>query len=108
IEDGTTVKLRHALAPSGLMLPQGILEKEFLSLTEAEGVSDVEALNRILDRAVTLKTFLKSEERVDKVARFVATHFKENVEPLGYKAFLVAVDREACALYKKALDKYLP
>jgi len=30
------------------------------------------------------------------------------VQPLGYKAFLVAVDREACALYKKALDKYLP
>jgi type I restriction enzyme R subunit len=26
------------------------------------------------------------------------------VEPLGYKAFLVAVDREACALYKQALD----
>jgi type I restriction enzyme R subunit len=27
---------------------------------------------------------------------------------MGYKAFLVGVDREACALYKKALDKYLP
>ncbi len=35
-------------------------------------------------------------------------HFKENVEPMGFKAFFVAVDREACALYKKALDKYLP
>jgi len=30
------------------------------------------------------------------------------VEPLGYKAFVVAVDRSACAKYKKALDKYLP
>ena len=27
---------------------------------------------------------------------------------MGYKAFLVAVDREACVLYKRALDKYLP
>ena len=50
----------------------------------------------------------KSDDRVDKVAQFVAKHFRENVEPLGYKAFLVAVDREACALYKSALDKYLP
>jgi type I restriction enzyme R subunit len=57
---------------------------------------------------VNLKTFLKADDRVDKVARFVAKHFRENVEPLGHKAFLVAVDREACALYKKALDKYLP
>ena len=27
---------------------------------------------------------------------------------MGFKAFLVAVDREACAMYKAALDKYLP
>ena len=108
IEDETTVKLRHTLAPSIIRLPEDLLEKEFLSLTEAEGVSDVEDLNRILERAVTLKAFLKSEDRVDKVAAFIAKHFRENVEPLGYKAFVVAVDREACALYKRALDRYLP
>jgi type I restriction enzyme R subunit len=108
IEDGTTVKLRHKLARSEMQLPKELLEKEFLSIVEAEGVSDIEDLNKILDRAVNLRAFLKSKERVELVAQFVAKHFKENVEPLGYKAFLVAVDREACALYKKALDKYLP
>ena len=91
-----------------MTFPKDVLENEFLNLTEAEGVSDVDDLTRILDRAVRLKAFLKAEDRVDKVARFIATHFKENVEPLGYKAFIVAVDREACALYKRALDKYLP
>lgn len=47
-----------------------------------------------------LKTFLKAEDRVQKVVAFVSKHFQENIEPLGYKAFLVAVDREACALYE--------
>lgn len=108
IEDGTTVKLRHALAPTELSLPQDLLEKEFYSLTEAEGISDVEELNRILDRAVRLKTVLKADARVGATARFIAAHFRENVEPLGYKAFVVAVDREACALYKQALDQHLP
>ncbi len=108
IEDGTTVKLRHALAAGELLLDEGLLEKEFLSLRETEGISDIEDLNKILDRAVGIRSFLKTDDRVDKVAQFVAQHFKENVEPLGYKAFLVAVDREACALYKKALDEYLP
>jgi type I restriction enzyme R subunit len=108
IEDGTTVKLRHTLARSEMQLPKELLEKEFLNIVEAEGVSDIEDLNKILDRAVNLRAFLKSKERVEMVAQFVAKHFKENVEPLGYKAFLVAVDREACALYKNALDKYLP
>src|SRR3989338_5692219 len=51
---------------------------------------------------------LKNRERVRKVAEFTAGHFKQNVEPMGYKAFLVAVDREACALYKRELDKLLP
>lgn len=108
IEDGTTLRLRHTLAPGEISLPDEMLDREFLSLAETEGISDVEELNRILDRAVRLKTFLKADDRVDRVARFVAQHFKENVDPLGYKAFLVGVDREACAKYKEALDRYLP
>jgi len=108
IADGTTLKLKYALAPNEIRLPDEILEKEFLDLAEAEGISDVDDLNRILDKAVRLKAFLKSDERVKAVAEFVAKDFKEKVQPLGYKAFLVAVDREACALYKQALDKLLP
>lgn len=108
IADGTTVRLRHTLAPARVLLPVEKLEKEFYALAESEGISDIDDLNRILDRAVNLRAFLKSDERVDAVARFVAQHFRENVEPLGYKAFLVGVDREACALYKQALDRYLP
>ncbi len=108
IEDKTTVPLKYALTPSEISVSAELLEKEFLGLAEAEGVSDVDELNKILDEAVKLKTFLKSRGRITRVAQFVAKHFKENIEPLGYKAFLVGVDREACALYKEALDKELP
>jgi len=108
IEDGTTLPLHYTLAPNDIRVPREQLEREFLDLVEAEGVSDIEELNRILDRAVNLKAFLKAEDRVERVAEFVARHFRENVEPLGYKAFLVGVDREACALYKKTLDRHLP
>lgn len=108
IEDGTTLPLNYMLAPNEIRVPSEELEKEFLDLVEAEGISDVDDLNKILDRAVKLKAFLKSADRVEKVAAFIARHFRENVEPLGYKAFVVGVDREACALYKEALDKLLP
>jgi len=108
IEDGTTLPLFYGIAPNELLVPKEILEEEFLSLAEAYGVNDIEELNKILERAVNTKNFLKGRERVDKVAAYVARHYQENVEPLGYKSFLVAVDRPACALYKKALDKYLP
>ncbi len=108
IEDKTTLPLFYAIASNELLVPKEILEKEFLSLVEAEGVNDIDELNKILERAVNTRNFLKGTDRIDKVAKFVAEHYKENVEPLGYKAFLVGVDRPACALYKKALDKYLP
>jgi type I restriction enzyme R subunit len=108
IEDGTTLPLYYQLAPNEMLVPHETLEAEFLSLAEAEGVADIEELNKILERAVNLKNFLKGKERIQKVAQFVADHFRENVEPLGYKGFLVGVDREACAHYKKALDRFLP
>jgi type I restriction enzyme R subunit len=108
IKDGTTVTLNYALAPSSLLVDREVLEKKFLNLAEAEGVSDVEELNAILDRAVELKEMMKASSRIEKIAEYAAMHFKENVEPMGFKAFFVAVDREACALYKKALDKHLP
>ena len=108
IEDGTTLPLYYQLAPNEMLVPHETLDKEFLSLAEAEGVADIEELNKILDRAVNLKNFLKSKERIQQVAQFVASHYRGNVEPLGYKAFLVGVDREACAHYKHALDQFLP
>src|SRR5437773_6016305 len=80
IADGTTLKLKYALAPNEIRLPDEILEKEFLDLAEAEGISDVDDLNRILDKAVKLKAFLKSDERVKAVAEFVAKDFKERSE----------------------------
>jgi type I restriction enzyme, R subunit len=108
IEDGTTLPLYYNLAPNEMLVPHEIMEKEFLALAETEGIADIDELNKILDRAVNLKNFLKARERVAKVARYVADHYRENVEKLGYKAFLVAVDREACVFYKEELDKILP
>jgi type I restriction enzyme, R subunit len=108
IADGTTLPLFYNLAPNEMLVPAEMMEKEFFALAETEGIADIEELNKILDRAVTLKNFLKGKARIRKVAQFIAEHYRQNVEPLGYKAFVVAVDREACALYKKALDEFLP
>ena len=85
IDDETTLPIRHTLAPSDMTVPV-----------------------KQLDRAVHLRTFLTADDRIRKVAAFVAEHFRESVDPLGYKAFLVGVNREACARYKQALDELLP
>ena len=78
IEDGTTVPLYYALAPNELRVDRATLDREFLDLADAAGMSDVEDLNRILDRAVTLRNMLKNRERVQRIAQYVAKHFTEN------------------------------
>ncbi len=108
VEDGTTVPLHYEMAPNDLLVDREAMEEEFWAAAELEGVADVEEMNRVLDRAVTLRNMLKNRERVARIADFVANHFREFVEPMGYKAFVVAVDREACCLYKEALDWLLP
>lgn len=108
IVDKTTLPLFYSVAPNELLVPKEILEQEFWKLAESYGVSNVDELNKVLERAVNTKNFLKGKDRVDKVAKYISEHYQNHVEPLGYKAFVVAVDREGCALYKEALDRYLP
>ncbi|MGI8402832.1 MAG: type I restriction endonuclease subunit R [Gemmatimonadaceae bacterium] len=108
IEDETTLPIRHTMAPSEMTVPAERLDKEFFELAEGEEITDIDELNKVLERAVGLRTFLTADDRVAKVAVFIAKHFRENVEPLGLKAFVVGVNREACAKYKHALDKLLP
>ncbi len=104
--DGTTVPINYTLAPNEFLVPKDVLEKEFYELIQKEAVTSIEELDKkILDKALKLRNLLKLPDRIKKVAEFVAKHFKENVEPLGFKAFLVGVDREACALLKEELDR---
>lgn len=84
-----------------LMIDRNELEDQMMKNLDSVGMNNVA-------RAVNTKNFLKGKKRIEKIAEYVAQHFQENINPMGYKAFLVGVDREACALYKKALDKYLP
>ena len=109
LKDGTTVQINYTLAPNELLVPSEIIEKEFFKMVEEEAITNVEDLDKkVLEKAVRLRTILKSKDRIAKVARFVAKHFRENVESMGFKAFLVGVDREACALLKTEIDKFLP
>lgn len=108
IDDETTLPIKYMLAPSSMSMEPEDLDEQFYALASDEEVTDIDELNKVLQRAVGLRTFLGADSRVRQVAEFVANHFTENVDPLGYKAFLVAVDRETCAKYKRALDELLP
>ncbi len=105
IADGSTVPIYYLPRLVSYHIDKETLDQEFFNLT-----SDLteEEQERVMGRAAKLKEVLKSKDRVEKVAKDIAEHFKAHVEPNGFKAQLVAVDREACALYKEELKKHLP
>ena len=108
VEERTTVPLYYTLAKTDLHVDKKTLEEEFFRVVEEEGIASIEGVNKVIEKAEKLKAVLKARDRIDKIAKHIAEHYKKFVEPLGFKAFIVAVDREACALYKEAIDKYLP
>jgi type I restriction enzyme R subunit len=61
----------------------------------------------VKQKELTTATLLKHQKRVQLIARDMWEHFKASAMPDGYKAQVVAIDREAIILYKKAFNKII-
>jgi len=105
IADGATVPIFYLPRLVKYHVDKEQLDREFLNV--ASGLSD-EDQETVLEKSATIRTFLEAENRIDTIARDIAEHFQSHVNPLGFKAQVVAVSRLACALYKEALDRYMP
>lgn len=109
INDGFTVKIAY----------QPRLEKEvhlnkemldtFLDVEFEEIPEDTREVVKedVKKRINLMKAYLENPQRIAKVAKDIAEHFKESVDG-KFKAMVVAVNRESCELYKRELDKHLP
>ncbi|MEM4602038.1 MAG: hypothetical protein QW808_03975, partial [Desulfurococcaceae archaeon] len=110
ISDGYTVKIAYQPGPVDYKLNRELLEEflesEFDELPEEVRVAVEREVSKELD-IKKFKVFLEDEKRIDRIAKYIAKHFSENIDG-KFKAIVVAASRRACVLYKEALDKYLP
>ncbi|RLF82252.1 restriction endonuclease subunit R, partial [Thermococci archaeon] len=108
IRDGFTVKIAYQpRLENDVHLKKEELEAFLSSKLEEIPEEYREKVKAELKKKLnTIKVFLKNPKRIGLVAEDIAKHYIEHVEP--FKAMVVAVDREACVLYKEALDKLLP
>lgn len=103
IEDGATVPIRYTFGPQ-----EWFLDKDKLKAGYDEITADLtEDEKRLVEKRVQAwKVFLKHEDRIAVLAKDIAEDFRDVVEPQGYKAQVVACDKEACVLYYNELLKY--
>ncbi|WP_404383209.1 type I restriction endonuclease subunit R [Caenispirillum salinarum] len=58
-------------------------------------------------KGVSVADLVKHPKRIELIAYDIWTHFKAYARPDGFKAQIVAIDREAVILYKRALDRVI-
>jgi type I restriction enzyme R subunit len=105
IRDNATLPLHFEPRLVDVHLDKETIDKAFAEFAESSALTDEEA-DALNKKAARMAAFLKSPERVEKIVKDIATHFKEKVAPQGFKAMIVTPDRYACVQYKEELDKY--
>ncbi|MBB3772522.1 type I restriction enzyme R subunit [Angulomicrobium tetraedrale] len=68
---------------------------------------DDDKLNEIKKRGVRIEDLVKHPRRIELIAYDIWTHFKAYARPDGFKAQIVAIDREAVILTKRALTRVI-
>ena len=107
IRDGATLPLHFEPRLVDVHVDKETIDKLFENFKEEAALTDEEA-DALNKKSAKMAAFLKSPERVAKIVEDIAIHFREKVEPHGFKAMIVTPDRYACIQYKEELDKYFP
>ena len=103
IRDRATLPLHFEPVPVDLHVDQDKLDAAFEQLTE--GLSEAERAE--LSAKVNMKAIMYNPARIRKVCEHIAKHYREKIEPNGYKGQVVCYDRECCLQYKLVLDELL-
>ncbi|MCT3806988.1 HsdR family type I site-specific deoxyribonuclease [Elizabethkingia anophelis] len=107
IRDKATLPLHFEPRLVDVHLNKELLDEAFEQLKSSSELTneDADLLNK---KSARMSAFLKAPERVAKIVTDIAKHFKDKVEPHGFKAMIVTPDRYACVQYKEELDKHFP
>jgi type I restriction enzyme R subunit len=104
IRDNATLPLRFEPRLIELHIDQDKIDVGYQQMTGALSEADRARLSR---QAARLSALVKAPERVKAIAADVVHHYRERIEPNGFKAMIVTYDRESCLLVKRELDALL-
>ena len=105
IEDGATIPVTYEARLSKFAIDEEKLDQQFEEI--ASELSDKQK-QELVKKYGKKAALVKLPKRMEAIARDTVEHYKLYVEPNGFKAQIVAIDREAVATYKKYLDELVP
>jgi len=105
IDDGATIPVTYEARLSKFSIDEEKLDQQF---EEIAGDLSEKQKTELVKKYGKKAALVKLEKRMEAVARDIVEHYKLYVQPNGFKAQIVAYDREAVANYKKLIDKLIP
>ena len=104
IRDKATLPLHFEAVDVRLHIDKDAINEAFTQLTDQLNEDDRDELTK---KAAKMAVLIKAPARVQAICQHIVEHYKEKVEPNGFKAQIVTFDRECCVLYKRELDRLL-
>jgi type I restriction enzyme, R subunit len=107
IRDGATLPVYYLLRVVPLVVDQQKLDVGFEQMCAQMEAEEEEVKDFVQKKEANWKQLAKNPDRMKKVIAHAVEHFLEHPDPNGFKAQLVAIDRDAAGRYKDLLDEEL-
>lgn len=104
IRDKATLPLHFEAVDVKLHINREAIDEAYAHMTDELNDDDRDELAK---RAAKMAVLIKAPARVNAICKHIVKHYREKVEPNGFKAQIVTFDRECCVLYKKVLDELI-
>lgn len=102
VDDGTTVPILYDSRMPDLQIEGQTLDALFDRMFSKSPDDDRE---RIKQRFATAEAITAATKRIEVICMDLIQHYEEHIAPNGFKAQIVAVNRDTAIQYKKMLDK---
>ena len=104
VRDDATKPLHFEARLVELRVDKEAIDEAYANMTGHLSEEDQANLARM---AAKMAIVVKTDERVDAIVNDIVYHYQTKIEPNGFKAMVVTFDREACVIYKNAMDRIL-
>ena len=104
IRDGATLPINFEARLVELHIDKDAIDEAYAELTGSLSDLDKDNLAKAAARTAVL---VKVPDRIQQICGDIVSHYREKVEPNGFKAMVVTFDRESCLLYKEAIDRHI-
>ncbi|MEI7482165.1 MAG: HsdR family type I site-specific deoxyribonuclease [Elusimicrobiota bacterium] len=103
--DGATKPIKYMSRLPSLHLVGGSIDALLAGMFPDK---DKKELAKIRKQYASMEVLSGAPQRIERVAMDIVEHYHQAIRPNGLKAMIVAKNRAAADLYKKAMDKLVP